>query len=89
MGAGNNLLLAKLLVQQEGLGLSKEAGEHIQYVDISPFIYSLFAVFGITAVCNSVRYKFMDFTVRRLLKTALPHTYFHHSDRICRSLICD
>ncbi len=45
--AGSNLMLAKRVVQEEALGLGTEAGEHTQYIDVSPFIYSLFAVFGI------------------------------------------
>lgn len=45
--AGTNLMLAKRVIQEESLGMATEAGEHTQYVDISPFITASLCAIGI------------------------------------------
>lgn len=45
--AGSNLMLAKKVIQEAALGLHQDAGEHTQYVDVSPFIGAALTGLGI------------------------------------------
>jgi hypothetical protein len=44
---GKNLMLARKVVQQEALGLNSQAGEHSQYLDISPLIAAALCILGV------------------------------------------
>ena len=45
--SGTNLMLAKKVVMEESLGISNHAGEHRNYIDISPFVNALLTGLGI------------------------------------------